>query len=160
MRSRLGHDANLFPARRKTIGTVAQWSERTVSGSGNTATPSSTGNVSRRAPLVRFAFAPVLIWRRYEPRPLGEVAFVVPEIATAWLLARGPDSPNDSAKLVHLSRQTPTGSSRRPVRTKRRLAMREKYWGDLSHLHRMAGLRRSRHFVQVKRWVSMTVGSP
>jgi two-component system nitrogen regulation response regulator GlnG/two-component system response regulator HydG len=80
-----------------------------VSGSGNTTAPSSTDDLSYRVPLVRYAFALVLIWSRYEPRRVGEVAILDPEIATAWLLGRGPDSPNDPARRVHLGRQTPTG---------------------------------------------------
>ena len=80
-----------------------------MSGSGNTTAPSSTDDSSYHAPLVRFAFALVLIWNRYEPRRVGEVAILDPEIACAWLLGRGPDSPNDSAKRVHMGRQTPMG---------------------------------------------------
>ncbi|HTQ41240.1 MAG TPA: sigma 54-interacting transcriptional regulator [Polyangiaceae bacterium] len=80
-----------------------------MSGSGNTTSPSSTDDLSYRVPLVRFAFALVLIWSRYEPRRVGQIAILDPEIASAWLLGRGADTPNDSAKRVRLGRQTPTG---------------------------------------------------
>lgn len=80
-----------------------------MSGSGNTTSPSSTDDLAYPVPLVRFAFALVLVWSRYEPRRVGEIILLDPEIATAWLLGRGPDSPKDSAKRAHAGRQTSTG---------------------------------------------------
>ncbi|HEX8791632.1 MAG TPA: sigma 54-interacting transcriptional regulator [Polyangiaceae bacterium] len=80
-----------------------------MSGSGNTTAPSSTDDLAFHVPLVRFAHVLVLVWSRFEPRRVGEVAILDPEIASSWLLGRGPDSPNDSARRLHLGRQTPTG---------------------------------------------------
>lgn len=80
-----------------------------MSGSGNTTSPSSTDDLAFHVPLVRHAHVLVLIWSRYEPRRVGEVSILDPEIASSWLLGRGPDSPKDSARRAHLGRQTPTG---------------------------------------------------
>lgn len=78
-----------------------------VSGSGSTTIPSSTEDTAAPRGASRSAWALVRVWSRHQPRTIGEIAFLDPEIHPEWSLGCDEDSSYAPVARARFFRQLP-----------------------------------------------------